>query len=97
MRISDWSSDVCSSDLPLERYELIEEGVEAQPVAAVQQFECIMADGAVFEFLHDVPAPHIGRVRIRVLHDRVHGAVEPAFGDGWRQGLEAFAIGYQER
>src|SRR3546814_14371309 len=34
MRISDWSSDVCSSDLPSGSSELFQGGLQGQPVAA---------------------------------------------------------------
>src|SRR3546814_9471760 len=38
MRISDWSSDVCSSDLPLHDHRQALEGAEQEPGAPAHQF-----------------------------------------------------------
>src|SRR3546814_20134838 len=39
MRISDWSSDVCSSDLPYQRHAVGEEQHALYPVGAHQQID----------------------------------------------------------
>src|SRR5690606_34358937 len=46
--------------------ELVEEAVKPQPIAPVDRLERIVADRAVLKFLHDMPAPHIGRIGVRI-------------------------------
>src|SRR3546814_4325995 len=54
MRISDWSSDVCSSDLPVgQRWKAVDLGVDANGVLELgQRCECcngVLAQGTVEE------------------------------------------------
>src|SRR3546814_11768016 len=70
MRISDWSSDVRSSDLPVERRQ----EVEVPPGAA----ELAIGDG--LEARRLLPAHH--RADASVLHLAKAGPIDPAFGMG---------------
>src|SRR3546814_15869212 len=67
MRISDWSSDVCSSDLPQSLASILVRRIEAvelaaqcrpldladRPIAALRVVEAVALDGGALHFLGD--------------------------------------------
>src|SRR3546814_19393879 len=61
MRISDWSSDVCSSDL----VELL-----AQPIAEHSAASTIGAEAADEELLHALPARIVAKANARTVAER---------------------------
>src|SRR3546814_6523509 len=98
MRISDWSSDVCSSDLDVAGGEDVGERVvvrQGAVAAAVEAFEHGLADGGVFEVLHD----GAGVVEFFAGHDEqdlvvgVDGVVEVGALAGVPVGAGGFGIG----
>src|SRR3546814_2799872 len=56
MRISDWSSDVCSSDLSAERWELVEH--EQQPVRSCARVQLL--GQAAPDLVEDEPDERLG-------------------------------------
>src|SRR3546814_9981441 len=77
MRISDWSSDVCSSDLRPSRANSVQEQVEA--VAAGAELELgIGIDGIVVNRLSDRALNHVGDARDQ--HDQVRDVANGLIG-----------------
>src|SRR3546814_2117994 len=77
MRISDWSSDVCSSDLRPSRANSVQEQVEA--VAAGAELELgIGIDGIVVNRLSDRALHHVGDARDQ--HDQVRDVANGLIG-----------------
>src|SRR3546814_14201604 len=85
MRISDWSSDVCSSDLLATELQLLHHAIKgAGPVSR----------NPVFNFYHDRPAAvgnvefdfRIGQIEARLLGRGEIGKLEPAPDERRQQG-----------
>src|SRR3546814_1064962 len=63
MRISDWSSDVCSSDLPIEREDLPEETIAEVPAGEVDaSITPPAAQPGVASFTVQYASPDVGSV-----------------------------------
>src|SRR3546814_20612156 len=67
MRISDWSSDVCSSDLVALGQKAYVDGPLVQPVEVVEDSRCPM----------NVRCVWAGRVRVKMLWLRGNGEKQP--------------------
>src|SRR3546814_18382958 len=99
MRISDWSSDVCSSDLPLSRLIVISNRVSApQPEQPASQGGLAVAltaalresDGIWFGWSGDIGARHD-------LHFETYGGVTSGTIDLSEQDIEEDSKGYAHR
>src|SRR3546814_7338249 len=69
MRISDWSSDVCSSDLTLAALIRIADALERLAPPAVAASDIHAADGFIWDAVQSrlEPVPRINRVPIELL------------------------------
>src|SRR3546814_14770239 len=79
MRISDWSSDVCSSDLPVDRIGRQTAGEQTSPVSDEAATDLVRIDhstgGPCVDF-EEQPAAIFGTAELRV-----HNTVEREFSD----------------
>src|SRR3546814_2919010 len=67
MRISDWSSDVCSSDLSAERWELVEH--EQQPVRSCARVQLL--GQAAPDLVEDEPDERLGPADVGWRNDQI--------------------------
>src|SRR3546814_3926117 len=93
MRISDWSSDVCSSDLDQEQHRVL--AVDDAVVVAQRDVHhrrgddlAVLDDGALFDRVHPEDR-RLRRVDDRGRHQRTEGA---AVGDGEGAALQVLEL-----